>query len=213
MTNTKTKKSLFIGIVLALILIPCLFLLTACGGDDPRAKADVNNAKVDGITVTVNETTKKTFTEEDGARFTQFGKYGELDQISVTVSGTVSKADCTENATAMDANGNVIEAGSETPVSYYTDFFTLYLLVPEGATQYGVSDGLPAGPVEELGEVKDGYVAVETQWLLNSATDGWQICGNTTTNDGYFYYSFNDAEGEVVEEFFVRVAYDVTFVD
>ena len=213
MTKTKSKKAIFSVILLAVFLIPCLLLLTACGGGKPEAKVDASIAKVGGITVTLEDTTRKEFKdgEDLAGRVEQFAKYGELDQINVKVSGTVSKADCDANATAMDAEGNPVEAGSETPVNYYTDFFELQFLIPEDATQFLASDGLPAKPIAEIENTENGYVIVETQWLLGNP-GSWNICGNAETQDGYFYYSFLNDEGDVVDEFFVRVVYDVEFV-
>lgn len=214
MTQTKTnKRTLLASLIVALLLIPCLMLFTACGEKD-EAKVDASIAKVDGITVTLNETTKKQFTAKDdsAARFEQFGKYGELDQINIKVSGTVSKADCAKNATAMDATGTPVSE-SKQPVNYYTDFFQLSLLIPEGATQFATSDGLPAKPVSDIENIKDGYVIENVQWLLADANgENWNICGNATTKDGYFYYQFLDDNNEVVDEFFVHVVYDVDFV-
>ena len=214
MIKTNSRKAIFSVILLAVFLIPCLLLLTACGGGKPEAKVDASIANVEGITVTLEKTTRKEFKEgEDSAtRVEQFAQYGELDQINVLVSGTVSKADCDANATAMDSEGNPVVDGSDTPINYYTDFFELQLLIPDGATMFLASDGLPAKPVAEIENVENGYVIVETQWLLGNP-GSWNICGNAETQDGYFYYSFIDDSGEVVDEFFVRVAYDVEFVD
>ena len=112
----------------------------------------------------------------------------------------------------MDATGTPVSE-SKQPVNYYTDFFQLSLLIPEGATQFATSDGLPAKPVSDIENIKDGYVIENVQWLLADANgENWNICGNATTNDGYFYYKFLDDNNKVVDEFFVHVVYDVDFV-
>lgn len=173
-------------------------------------------AKVPGITVTVDPmTTKKLFSLDNGdseARVNQFAKYGELDQITINVSGEVSRADCIENAQPRDSQGNAIEG--DAVVNYYTDFFQFKLRLPENATKLGVSDGLPAKPVAEIENIENGYLIENVQWLLGGADQtNWSICGNATTNDGYFYYAFYNDEDELVAQYFVRVVYDVTFVD
>lgn len=209
----KTFKSILKTVLAFAVIVPCAFVLAACGKAD--FKVDANVAKVDGITVTVDkELTKKQFSTANGdsqGRVDQFGGLGELDQVTVRVSGTVSRADCDENAVARNAKGE--EVGTGEAVSYYTDYFELKILVPKGATQYKTSDGLPARPVAELENVKDGYYVENVQWLLGDANKAnWSICGVASTNDGYFYYAFLDDNGDVVKQFFVRVVYDVEFV-
>lgn len=214
MSGSKTLSIAKISVV-ALLLAVCSILFVACGST-PNYQVDSSMAKVSGITVTVDqETTKKAFSTENGdseARVNQFGKYGELDQITVRVSGEVSRADCVENAQAKDANGNDVTA--DTAVNYYTDFFQFKLKINDDATKLEVSDGLPAKPIAEIENVKDGYYVENVQWLLGDANQSnWQICGNATTNDGYFYYGFYNDADEVVAQYFVHVVYNVTFVD
>lgn len=201
----------------AVMVILCAVLFVACGGNKDNYSVDASIANVDGITVTVDkDTTKKAFSTANGdseARVNQFAKYGELDQITIRVSGTVSRADCVENASARDGNGDPVAEGGV--VNYYTDFFEFKLKIADDATKLDVADGLPAQPISEIENVKDGYMVEKVQWLLGDANQSnWQICGNATTNDGYFYYGFyNDTDEEPVAEYFVRVVYDVEFVD
>lgn len=214
MFKTKTMgifKTAFIAVLVAL----CAVLFVACGDDPAKFSVDGSIAEVSGITVKVDkDMTKKTFSIENGdsvARVNQFAKYGELDLITIRVSGTVSKADCVENAQAKDANGDDATASN---INYYTDYFQFKLQLPKGATKLDVSDGLPAKPITEITNIEDGYLVEKVQWLLGDATaTNWSICGNATTNDGYFYYGFyNDTDEEPVAEYFVRVVYDVEFV-
>lgn len=207
------KKFIKLATSLALVFA-CTLIFTACGQAD--FKIDANQVKIDGVTITLEkEIWKKLFSlenEDSQARVDQFAKYGELDEVTINVEGTVSRADCVENATAMDANGNPVTA--DTTVNYYTDSFEFSMKIPENATKYVVSDGLPAKEIAELENAKDGYIVENVQWLLGGADQtGWTICGNAQTNDGYFYYAFLDENEEVVKEFFVRVVYDVEFVD
>lgn len=180
-------------------------------------KINTSVTKVQGVNITLdNNVGKKLFSTENGdseSRVNQFAKYGELDVVTINVTGTVSIENCVQYATAMDANGNPVTS-NESEVNYYTDFFELSMKIPADATKYQVSDGLPAKDIAELENVKDGYVVENTQWLLGGADKtGWTICGTATTNDGYFYYAFLDDNDEVVKEFFVRVVYDVEFTD
>ena len=205
----------FIKVATSLLLV-CAFAiaLTACG--QPDFKIDKTTTKVDGVTITLEkEIGKKLFSLENEdlqGRVDQFAKYGELDEVTINVEGTVSEADCVESATPTDANGNPIES-NDGVVSYYTDTFEFSIKIPENATKFIVSDGLPAKEIAELENVKNGYVVENVQWLLGEADQtGWGICGNAQTNDGYFYYAFLDNNDEVVKEFFVRVVYDVEFV-
>ena len=191
-----------------------MFVLTACGKADFQVDASI--AKVDGVTVTVDkELTKKQFSTDNGdsqGRVDLYGELGELDQVTVRVSGTVSKADCDENALARNAQGE--EVGQGETVNYYIDYFELKILIPKDATQFKTTDGLPAKPVAELENTENGYVVENVQLLLGDANKtSWSICGVASTNDGYFYYAFLDDNNEIVKQFFVRVVYDVEFVD
>ena len=212
---TNKKTGVIASILLALVVVACFVCLVACGEKD-KYIIEQSNTKVDGVTITVNqELTKKKFSTEAGdseARVNQFAKFGELDQITINVKGTVSKADCVKNAVARDAAGN--EVGNDGKVNYYTDYFTLKIKVDESVTKLKVADGLPAKDIREITKQEDGYYAESIQWLLGDANQSnWQICGNTTSNDGYFYFAFMNDEEEIVNQYFVRVVYDVTFVD
>lgn len=213
MEKTGKRSNFFKSALVLMLLVPCMFLLAACGGK-ADFKVDASIAKVDGITVTLDkELTKKEFSTDNGdsqSRVDTFGDLGELDLVTIRVSGTVSRADCDENATAMNAEGDVVAEGET--VVYYTDVFELKMLVPKDATKYYTKDGLPAKEIAELENVEDGYIVEKVQWLLGDANKTWNICGSADTNDGYFYYSFLNDSDEVVKEFFVRVVYDVEFV-
>ncbi len=207
------SKTILVSVLVFAILIPCMFLLSACGKAD--FKADASIAKVSGITVSVDdEIVKKQFSTANGdsaGRVAKYEGYGELDQVTINVSGTVSRADCEANALARNANGDPV--GADEAVNYYTDYFEFSMLIPDGATKYKVDDGLPAKDIAELDNVEKGYVVENVQWLLGGADKtGWSICGVADTNDGYFYYAFLNNSDEVVKEFFVRVVYDVEFV-
>lgn len=195
-------------------IVPCMILLSACGKSE--FKVDASVAKVGGITVKLDkELTKKQFSTDNGdsaGRVSKYGDLGELDQVTVRVGGTVSVADCLENATGMNETDGVVTG--DQVATYYTDFFELKMLIPDGATQFKVDDGLPAKPVSELENTEGDYVVEKVQWLLSDANQSsWNICGVADTNDGYFYYAFLDDNAEVVKQFFVRVVYDVEFVD
>ena len=216
MNSTTKNKNYAVTIITTIVLCISLVLFAACGETKDKFKTDSSIAKVDGITVTMDkDTTQKEFSIENGdsqGRVDLFGDLGTLKQYTINVSGTVSRADCVENASARDANGD--EVGEEGVVNYYTDWFEFKILVPENATHYKSTDGLPAKPVAELNIDDNGYWVDDVQWLLGDANQSnWTICGNATTNDGYFYYAFLDADGEIVDQYFVRVVYDVTFVD
>ncbi len=211
--NDKTK--LVFKIALAVVLLfAIMFTMTACGGEKADAKVSTNDTKVAGITVKLNKTTTKEFVEgvDSSSRVDLYGALGELKQYNVSVEGTVSIADCNENAIAMN-DGNVVE-DDVTPVGYYTDFFELELLVPEGATKVGFIDGNSLKLDSEIDNVdKDGYYTENVQWLLGTADkSSWSICGNAETNDGYFYYKFLNDENKIIDQFFVCVTYDVEFV-
>lgn len=196
------------------------FALTACGDEEeptpqpaPEVMVSESIAQIDGITVALGENTTKKF--EDGVdlanRVSLYGSLGELKQINVTVSGTVSRAECDEKAIAMN-DGNVVE--DDSAVGYYTDFFEMRFLVPEGATKVGFIDGNSQKLDQEIGNVENGYYAESVQWLLGTADkSSWNTCGNADTQDGYFYYKFLNDSDEIVDQFFVCVTYDVTFVD
>ena len=214
--SDKTKQIL--KIMLAVILLmAAMFALTACGGSNPKAEVKVSTslAEIDGISVSVGEKTTKEFVEGVDAegRVALYGNLGELTQYTIYVSGTVSIAECNEKAIAMN-DGNVVEDAS-TPIGYYTDFFEMKFLVPEGATKVGFIDGNSQKIDSEIGNVdSDGYYSESVQWLLGTADKAsWNTCGNAETQDGYFYYKFLNDENEIVDQFFVRVVYDVEFVD
>ena len=213
--NTKVKNVLKIMLAL-FIIIATSFAMTACGEDPvkPEIKVSASQANIEGISATVGKTETKKFVEgEDlASRVNLYSNLGELKEYNVTIAGTVSKSECDEKAIAMN-DGNVIEDES-TPVGYYTDFFQIKILVPEGATQVGFIDGNSQKLDEEISGVdKDGYYTIDVQWLLGDANKTfWNICGNAETNDGYFYYKFLNDNGEIIDQFFVCVNYDVNFV-
>ena len=208
-------------VVIALSIVLMLFACASCDNSTPGTKAefkvDASIAKVPGVTVTLEDMTKKAFSFEGGdseGRVTQFGLYGELDCVNISVSGTVKNSDCDKLATPMDASGKPITDGST--ANYYTDFFEFLILLPEEATRYAVNDGLPARPISDLADSIDseGYYHENVQWLLNGPEYSWTGCGNATTKDGYFYYAFYNETEEPIREFFVRVDYtNLTFTD
>lgn len=211
-------------VVIALSIVLMLFAFASCDNSTPGTKAEfkveASIAKVPGVTVTLEDMTKKAFSLEGGdseARVTQFGSYGELDCVNISVSGTVKNSDCNDLATPMDATGEPITDGSA--ANYYTDFFEFLMLLPEEAAKYEVSDGLPVRPISNLsGSIdSEGYYHEKVQWLLGDANkSSWAGCGVGETNDGYFYYAFYNEtdEEEPIREFFVRVDYsNLKFTD
>lgn len=208
-------------ILIAVLAVALLFTFSAC--DDGQSapaefKVDDSIAKVAGVEVTLGNMTKKVFSAENGdseSRVEKFGEYGELDCVNITVSGTVSKADCVANAIPMNQYGEETTA-DKADINYYTDFFALSMLVPENATRCSVNDGLPDGEIENFAKDSTGYYTEKVQWLLADASKtNWTGCGTAETDDGYFYYAFYTADDEEpIKEFFVRVDYsDLEFVD
>lgn len=213
--SDKTKQVLKILLSAVLIMIT-LFAMTACGETPkPDVKVSTSLAKIDGISVTVGETTTKEFVEGEDSegRVNLYGDLGELKQYTINVSGEVSIAECNEKAIAMN-DGNVVEDDS-TPIGYYTDFFEMKFLAPEGATKVGYIDGNSQKLDTEIGTLdEDGYYTESVQWLLgNTDKTNWNTCGNADTQDGYFYFKFLNDEDKIVDHFFVKVVYDVEFVD
>ena len=215
--SEKTKQILKIFLAVVVLMVT-IFTLTACGDkkEEGTDKAEVvvseRIANIGGITVVLGENT--TVDGKDlASRNELYGNLGELKQINITVSGTVSRAECDEKAIPMNA-GEIVEDDAS-PIGYYTDFFEMKILVPEGATKYGYIDGNPQKLDQEIGLVdENGYFSESVQWLLGAADkSSWNTCGKADTQDGYFYYKFLNDSDEIVDQFFVRVVYDVTFVD
>lgn len=197
-------KKIIRNLSLTLVMLTIALSFAACGPKKaPPAPPPVafivslDSNKVPGITVSVDQTTtKKTFVSgiDSNGRVTAYGALGELDMITVNVNGTVSYADCNEFAT--DMNG------------YFTDFFTLGINAPIDTKYVDIKDGLPAR-IEDVTIINNRYIT-KVQWLLNGSP--WTICGNTTSNDGFYYIGFLNSESKVLQEYFVRVVYNITFI-
>lgn len=189
----------------------CTILFAACSPTTPPDNFTVSAhvAKVEGLSVGVSQTTTKfEFDEIDNeagkteGRVNLFGHLGELDMISITVSGEISKVDADEHAVFVEAGGG-----------YYTDYFELRIKLPSGATKYGVIHGLPEIDLTDMDDMLvNGYFVVHVQWLLLGA-DGWQFNGNTTTNDGFMAFAFADANDQIVQRYFIRTINQLTFVE
>ena len=167
----------------------------------PDFKVDTTGSLIGGVNVNVNgHTGKRSFVSKDCYQDRFYYNYGELDSIEISVSGTISRAECATYATAVGGS--------------YADFFKLSIKLPENTNRVAIQDDVfreYSTRYDASNFIEDYFVINQVRWLDGIGHYG--VMDGAQKINCFRIAFYGDAAVSPLMQYFVYVTYNLTFVD